>query len=281
MASVFSLPPSLPGSTKNPDLCLGNPKLERPSRRPSDCCLNSKESLLRYHPRPMARLSVRYRRWGGTSQPTAMTTSTAGTVSFPGPSMHRTRSGRPPRDSSRSSAYSATNLLCFPGPENPQTFQLCSRWAREFGTISPCLPPAGSAATQRLADARRLHAHVYRPGDQVLALDPGSVSPPALPEAESPLHRSLHYREADTWGNLPPSTPSLVSYSPCIPRLTFQTRVSLCPRHRRTGSTTSSRSSRGTLQLLSTRDLGLPLTGRPLGISDRLAGLQARGKILC
>ncbi len=167
MASVFSLPPSLPGSTKNPDLCLGNPKLERPSRRPSDCCLNSKESLLRYHPRPMARLSVRYRRWGGTSQPTAMTTSTAGTVSFPGPSMHRTRSSRPPRDSSRSSAYSATNLLCFSWTGEPSdvpaVFQVSERvWdsqpmstsSRQCGDTKTLQMPVGCMPTSIAQEIR-------------------------------------------------------------------------------------------------------------------------------
>ncbi len=113
-----------------------------------------------------------------------------------------------------------------------------------------------------------------------LALNPGSAPPPTLPEAESPLHRSLHHWEADKWGHLPPSTPSPISYSPCIPHLTSQALLSFSPRHRRTISTTSFRSSRGTLHLPSTRDLGLPLTGQPLEISDWLGGLQARGKIL-
>ncbi len=52
-------------------------------------------------------------------------------------------------------------------------------------------------------------------------------------------------------------------------------------RHRITDSTTSSQSSRGTLHLPSTRDLGLLSTGRPLGISDRLGGLRAGGKNVC
>ncbi len=83
------------------------------------------------------RLSGRYRRLGGTSGPTAMTTSTAGTTSSLGPSMHRTPSGRPPQNLPHSSAYSATNPLCSPGQKSPPTFQLLttgSERAREFGT---------------------------------------------------------------------------------------------------------------------------------------------------
>ncbi len=211
-----------------------------------------------------------------------MRTCTAGTVSFPGPTMHRTPSGRPPWDSRPSSAYSATNLLCFPGQENPQMFQLWTtgfRVSERFG-LSQCPPPAGSAETQGLHRCPSVACPRLSPRRSGLALNPGSASPPALPEAESPLHRSLHHWEADKWGHLPPSTPSPISYSPCIPHLTSQALLSFSPRHRRTISTTSFRSSRGTLHLPSTRDLGLPLTGQPLEISDWLGGLQAGGKIL-
>ncbi len=126
--------------------------------------------------------------------------------------------------------------------------------------LSPCPPPAGSAETQGLPRRPPVAYPRLLPRRSGLALDPGSASPPALPEAESPLHRSLHHREADKWCHLPPSTPSPVSYSPCIPHLTSQALLSICPRHRRTGSTTSSRSSRGTRHLPSMRNLGFPST---------------------
>ncbi len=146
--------------------------------------------------------------------------------------------------------------------------------------LSPCPPPAGSTETQGLPRCPPVAYPHLLPRRSSLVFQPGSASPPALPEAESPLHRSLHHREADKWCHLPPSTPSSVSYSPCIPHLNSQALLSICPRHRRTGSTTSSRSSRGTRHLPSMRNLGLPSMGWPLGISNWLGGLRARGKIL-
>ncbi len=113
-----------------------------------------------------------------------------------------------------------------------------------------------------------------------LALNSWSASPPALPDAESPLLRSLYHREADKWGHLSPATPSPVLYSPCIPHLTSQALLALCPRHQRTGSYPSSQSSRGTLHLPSTRNLGLSSTGRPLAISYRLGSLRAGREVL-
>ncbi len=71
--------------------------------------------------------------------------------------MHITPSSRPPQDSPRSSAYSATNFFCFPGQENPQTFQLWttgSRWAREFGT-QPM-----STSSRQCGDTRTLQMSV-------------------------------------------------------------------------------------------------------------------------
>ncbi len=127
---------------------------------------------------------------------------------------------------------------------------------RESLGLSPCPPPAGSAETQGLLRCPSVACRHLSPRRSGLALDPVFASPPALPEAESPLHRSLHHWEADKWGHLP-STSSPELYSPCISRLTSQALLSLCPRHQRTSSITSSWSSRGTLHLPSTRDLGL------------------------
>ncbi len=58
--------------------------------------------------------------------------------------------------------------------------------------LSPCPPPPGSAESRLPVAYPRL-----LPRRSSLALQLGSASPPALPEAESPLHRSLHHREAD------------------------------------------------------------------------------------
>ncbi len=210
-----------------------------------------------------------------------MTTSTAWTVFFPGPSIYRTPYGRPPWDSPRSSAYSATNLL-FPWTGEPSDVPAVDHWflvSERFWDSAHVHLQQAVRRHKHFADACRSHAPVYCPGDQVW-----------LPTQD--LHLCLPCRKLNACfigpftierqinGHLSLSTPSPVSYSPCIPCLTSQALLSLCPRHWRTGSTTSSRFSRGTLHLPSTRDLGLPSTGRPLGISNRLGGLRAGGKIL-
>ncbi len=122
-------------------------------------------------PRPMARLSGRYRRLGNTSGHTATPTSTAGAASSHGPSMHRTPLNKPPPASPHSSAYSVSNPLYSPGPKNPPMFQLWttgSERAREFGTqlistsnrqcgdIKPLQMPAGPTPPP-----------IYHPGDKV------------------------------------------------------------------------------------------------------------------
>ncbi len=81
-------------------------------------------------PRPTARLGGRYRKLGGISGPTAMTTSTAGTASSRGPSMHKILSSKPPPASPPSSAYSATNPLCFPWMEEPSDVPAVDHWFR-------------------------------------------------------------------------------------------------------------------------------------------------------
>ncbi len=100
---------------------------------------NSSVFLSVYHPnimsKLMARLSVIFRRLGGTSNPTAIATSTAGAVSCPGPSMHKTLFGKVPLAWPLSN--SASNCPCFPGQMSPRMFQLWiigSRRARGSGT---------------------------------------------------------------------------------------------------------------------------------------------------
>ncbi len=69
-------------------------------------------------------ISIKIQEIGRYAVPTVMITSTAGTASCCGPSMHKIPSSKPPPASPCSSAYSATNPLCFPGQKNPPTFQL-------------------------------------------------------------------------------------------------------------------------------------------------------------
>ncbi len=95
-------------------------------------------------------------------------------------------------------------------------------------------------------DACRSHTPVYCPGDQVW-----------LSNRDLRLHLPCQKLSPRFIG---PFTIERQINSPCIPRLTSQALLSICPRHRRTGSTTSSRSSRGTRHLPSMRNLGFPST---------------------
>ncbi len=150
-----------------------------------------------------------------------MTTSTAWTVFFPGPSMHRTPYGRPPRDSPRSSAYSATNLL-FPWTGEPSDVPAVDHWflvSERFWDSAHVHLQQAVRRHKHFADACRSHAPVYCPGDQVW-----------LPTQDLRLRlpcRKLNACfigpftiERQINGHLSLSTPSPVSYSPCIPCLT-------------------------------------------------------------
>ncbi len=101
----------------------------------------------------MARLSGRFRKFRRISWPTAMTTNTVGTVSFPGPRMHRTPSGKPPRDSHRCTAYSATNPLCSPGWKNLLTFQL---WTTSSGRVRESGTQPISTSSRQCGETRPL-----------------------------------------------------------------------------------------------------------------------------
>ncbi len=56
------------------------------------------------------------------------------------------------------------------------------------------------------ADVQRAPTPLYHPGDRVW-LSTRAPTPPALQEAESPLHWSVQDPEADKWGYLPTPTP--------------------------------------------------------------------------
>ncbi len=170
----------------------------------------------------MGRLSGRFRKFRGISWPTAMTTNTVGTVSFLGPRMHRTPSGKPPRfNSHRCTAYSATNPLCSPGWKNLLTFQLWTTSygrARESGTHIYLQQAVRRDKT--FADARR--SHFYRPGDKVWLSCTGICIPAISWVPTIYIYRYLHHREGDKWGHLPPPAPSTVSYIVFTLHSTFQ-----------------------------------------------------------
>ncbi len=110
-----------------------------------------------------ARLSRRFRILRDLSGSTVMTTSTAGTTSSCGQSMHKFHSSRPPQASPLSSAYSATNPLCFTGQKSFPTLQLLitgSEWARKFGTQL-------SAETQDLCTCPPVFHPIYFLRDKV------------------------------------------------------------------------------------------------------------------
>ncbi len=77
-----------------------------------------------YHSQTNGQTERKIQEIGRYAVPTVMITSTAGTASSRGPSMHKIPSSKPPPASPCSSAFSATNPLCFPGQKNPPMFQL-------------------------------------------------------------------------------------------------------------------------------------------------------------
>ncbi len=84
-----------------------------------------------------------------------------------------------------------------------------SKW--ESVGLSPHPPPTGSAETQGLCGCpTRSHSPLppWRPG---VVVHPRHTTPPALQEAESPLHCSFQDPEAGQWGYLPAPTSPQVS----------------------------------------------------------------------
>ncbi len=118
-------------------------------------------------PRLTARLSGRFRRLGDISGPTVMTTSTAGTASSRGPSMHKIPSSKPPPASPLSSAYSATNPLCFPGQKSPPTFQLSTTCSERVWDSAHVQLQHAVRRHKTYADACRSSTPVYHHGDKV------------------------------------------------------------------------------------------------------------------
>ncbi len=99
----------------------------------------------------MARLNARSRNSDGASGHTAKKNSSAGAISSPGPSMHKTPFVRTRPASLPSSAYSATNHRSSRGRESLWRFQLLTTGSgRESVKLCPHQPPAGSAETQDL-----------------------------------------------------------------------------------------------------------------------------------
>ncbi|KAG1956957.1 retrotransposable element [Pimephales promelas] len=154
-------------------------------------------------PSPTARLSGRSRKSGDIYGHTATTTRTAGVATCRGPSMHKTLSANPPQDSPPSSAYSATNLLCFPGPENHQMFQQSitgSRQARGSGT-QPILTSSGLSGDTRARPALDV------PLLPNTILDNWSGSPPGTSVSESPDSPDTSVRSGAADVPPPPTDP--------------------------------------------------------------------------
>ncbi len=128
----------------------------------------------------MARLSVRSKSSDVTFGHTALTTSTVGAASSPGPSMPRNPSDNPPPALHRSNAYSVTSPRSSPGRRSPRRFQLWttgSERARGYGTQCTSISSGqcgGINSSQMLSQMR-----------SGLAVDPGPPPPPALQDAES------------------------------------------------------------------------------------------------
>ncbi len=155
-------------------------------------------------PRLTARLCERFRRFGDISGPTVMTTSTAGTASSHGPSMHKIPSSKPPPASPLSSAYSATNPLCFPGQKSPPTFQVSttgSERAREFGT------QLMSNSSRQCGDTRPMQMPASLPPPSIV-LEIWSGSPPEICISACPARSWVSLLKPDSPSVTDPDEPT-------------------------------------------------------------------------
>ncbi len=90
---------------------------------------------------------------------------------------------------------------------------------RESVGLSPHPPRTGSAETQGLCGCPTCSHSPLPPWRPGVVVHPRHTTPPALQEAESPLHWSVQDPEADQWGYLLAPTSPHVSYPSHIPRV--------------------------------------------------------------
>ncbi len=151
---------------------------------------------------------------------------------------------------------------------------------RESVGLSPHPPPTGSVETQRLHGCPTRSHSPLSPWGPGVVVHSGHTSPPALQEAESPLHWSVQDPEADKWGYLQTPTPPQVSYPSHIPCFPPETMLFSYPRSTRAGRASSSWNPGPTIRLPGPQHHGFAATGWPAGVSRGLGRIRTRGAVL-
>ncbi len=225
----------------------------------------------------MARLSVRSKSSDVTFGHTALTTSTVGAASSPGPSMPRNPSDNPPPAlQHRSNAYSVTSPHSSPGRKSPRRFQLWttgSERARGYGTQCTSISSGqcgGINSSQMLSQMR-----------SGLAVDPGPLRLHLPARRWVLLHRvPFQYRGRSTKSRTQLQLPSRYRIHPTFHVSLLKTLFPFHHRTHRTGHTSSPRVLGRGPQSIRSVTFWTHATGRPAWVPAGLGGIWTGGKIL-